>query len=132
MSIFRTTGERKRAVKKLLEGTCEWCDRQYAASCLELHRILPEPGRRPPESPDPQKRFLLLCHQCHRDVHHIPLPRHLQKDLVRKRPPEIKKALRILFDYTPKPYEPPDTADPAEIYEECFSLRSLDLFRAGG
>jgi len=132
MTIFRTTGRRERAVKKLLEGRCEWCDEKFAAPRLELHRILPEPGQRTPESPDPQKRFLLLCRQCHRDVHQIPLPRHLQKDLVRNRPPEIKKALRIVFDYTPKPYEPPDNADFAEIYEECFSLRSLDLFRAGG
>lgn len=132
MSIFRTSGKRERAVKTLLERRCEWCDEQFAASRLELHRILPEPGHRIPESPDPQKRFLLLCQECHRDVHNIPLPRHLQKDLVRKRPQEIRKALRILFEYTPKPYEPPDTADFAEIYEECFSLRSLDLFRAGG
>lgn len=132
MSIFRTTGKRERAVKTLLEGTCEWCDEQVAFSLLELHRILPDPGDRTPESPDPQKKFLLLCHQCHRDLHDIPLSRNLQKDLVKKRPAEIRKALRILFDYTPKPYEPPDTADFAEIYEECFSLRSLDLFRAGG
>ncbi|NYT07664.1 MAG: hypothetical protein GKC05_05350 [Methanomicrobiales archaeon] len=132
MTLFRTTGKRERAVKTLLGGTCEWCDRQVAFPDLVLHRIVPVPGRIPPESPDPQKRFLLLCRSCHQDIHRIPLPNHLQRDLVRRRSPEIRKALRILFDYIPEPYQPPDTADPAEIYEECFSLRSLDLFRAGG
>jgi hypothetical protein len=44
----------------------------------------------------------------------------------------VRKALRVLLDYTPEPYLPPQNFDMAEIYEECFSLRSLDLFRAGG
>ncbi len=132
MSLFRTTAAREQAVKVLLGGRCEWCDGQLPFPDLVLHRILPVPGRNPPESPDPQKRFLLLCRSCHRDIHRIPLPHHLQKDLVRNRRKELRKALRNLFGYTPEPYHPPDNADLAEIYEECFSLRSLDLFRAGG
>jgi hypothetical protein len=44
----------------------------------------------------------------------------------------VRKALQTLLDYTPEPYQPPENFNMAEIYEECFSLRSLDLFRAGG
>ncbi len=85
-----------------------------------------------PVSPDPQKRFLLLCRRFHADLHRVPLPVYLQKDLVRQRSRNVRKALRALLDYTPESYLPPQNFNMAEIYEECFSLRSLDLFRAGG
>jgi hypothetical protein len=51
---------------------------------------------------------------------------------VRARPRALRNALRVTLGYTPPPYDPPGDFDLAEIYEECFSLRSLDLFRAGG
>ncbi len=130
MSIFRTTRKMKKAIAGLLGRRCEWCDGSFQLSHLVLHLIIPEQGM--PESPDPQKRFLLLCRCCHTDLHGIPLPLHLQKDLVRQRSLNVRKALRTLLDYTPEPYQPPGNFDMAEIYEECFSLRSLDLFRAGG
>lgn len=130
MSIFRMTRKMKKAIVTLLEGRCEWCDGSFPVSDLVLHLIIPEQGT--PVSPDPQKRFLLLCNGCHKDLHHIPLPVHLQKDLVRQRSRTVRKGLHTLLDYAPGPYQPPDNFDLAEIYEECFSLRSLDLFRAGG
>lgn len=130
MSIFRTTRKKKKAIASLLEGRCEWCDGPFPLSHLVLHLIVPEQGM--PVSPDPQKRFLLLCRRCHADLHQVPLPVYLQKDLLRQRSRNVRKALRVLLDYTPEPYLPPQNFDMAEIYEECFSLRSLDLFRAGG
>ncbi len=130
MSIFRTTRKRKEAIAILLERRCEWCDGSAPLSHLVLHLIVPEQGM--PVSPDPQKRFLLLCRPCHADLHSVSLPVYLQKDLVRRRSRKVRKALRTILDYTPEPYRPPENFDMAEIYEECFSLRSLDLFRAGG
>ncbi len=132
MSLFHTTYSREQGVKTLLGGRCEWCEREFPFPDLVLHRILPVAGRTSPESPDPQKRFLLLCRSCHQDLHGIPLPHYLQKDLMRGRSPELRKALQGLFDYKPEPYQPPESGDIAEIYEECFSIRSLDLFRVSG
>jgi hypothetical protein len=130
MSIFRVTRKTKRGIAIILDGRCEWCDELSPLSHLVLHEIVPEQGMS--VSPDPQKRFLLLCRQCHTDLHTIPLPHHLQKDLVRRRSRNVRKALRTFLNYIPEPYHPPENFDMAEIYEECFSLRSLDLFRAGG
>ncbi len=134
MSIFRVSKEKQRELKVLFSGRCEWCDRVYPPQVLVLHLIVPETaeGRAAPPSPDPQKRFLLLCPGCHQDLHQIPLPLHLQKDLVRARSRSLRRSIREIFGYIPEPYQPPGDFDLAEIYEECFSLRSLDLFRAGG
>lgn len=130
MSVFRATRKIKKAIVCFLEGRCEWCEGSFPLSHLVLHLIVLDKGI--PVSPDPQKRFLLLCRRCHVDLHNVPLPVHLQKDLVRQRSRSVRKALQTLLDYTPEPYQPPENFNMAEIYEECFSLRSLDLFRAGG
>ena len=130
MSTFKVTRKTKQEIAIVLDGRCEWCDESFPLSHFVLHLINPEKGM--PVSPDPQKSFLLLCRQCHADLHTIPLPHHLQKDLVKRRSRDVRKALQTLFNYIPKPYHPPDNFDMVEIYEECFSLRSLDLFRAGG
>jgi len=134
MTTFLTSREKKAKIIALFSGRCEWCDRRYPVRALVLHDIVPDtPGEMSMHpSPDPQKHFLHLCPTCHRDLHHIPLPWNLQKDLVRARPMALRKALREVLGYVPPPYEAPGDFDPAEIYEECFSLRSLDLFRAGG
>jgi len=134
MSIFPASKEETDELKDLFQGICEWCDREYPSSSLVLHFIVRDDGNEQagPQSPDPQKQFLLLCSACHTDLHKIPLPYHLQKDLMRARPQALRKAIREIFGYKLAPYEPPGDFDLAEIYEECFSLRSLDLFRAGG
>lgn len=134
MSIFFATRAQEEAVKILFSGRCEWCDRRHPFPDLVLHRLLPNPGEKElyAESRDPQKQFLLLCTECHADLHRIPLPLTLQKDFRRLRPVTLQKAIREVFAYVPPPYQPPGEFDLAEIYEECFSLRSLDLFRAGG
>jgi hypothetical protein len=130
MSIFKATRKTKKGIIIILDGRCEWCDEIFPLYNLILHAIVPKKGM--PVSPDPQKRFLLLCRQCHKDLHSLSLPYHLQKDLLKRRNYDMRNALRTFLNYKPKPYYPPDNFDMFEIYEECFSLRSLDLFRAGG
>jgi hypothetical protein len=134
MTIFPAPREKREEILALFAGQCEWCDRRFPARALVLHELVPDSTGEilVPPSPDPQKHFLHLCRGCHRDLHRIPLPWHLQKDLVKARPIALRKALRLVLGYVPPPYEAPGEFDLAEIYEECFSLRSLDLFRAGG
>jgi hypothetical protein len=134
MTFFHISRKKAAGVKSLFSGRCEWCDRKFPFDTLILHLMVPDEttSSPAPSSPDPEKRFLLLCLKCHDDLHHIPLPYHLQKDLMRARPPKLRKAIREILGYVPAPYQPPGDFDLAEIYEECFSLRSLDLFRAGG
>jgi hypothetical protein len=134
MTIFHISKEKTSELEALFSGRCEWCDREYPPHSLVLHYIVPDKtvSGTIPLSPDPQKRFLLLCSGCHQELHEIPLPYHLQKDLVRARPQELRKAIREVLGYIPAPYQPPGDFDLAEIYEDCFSLRSLNLFRAGG
>jgi hypothetical protein len=134
MSRFPLSPEIEIALKIVLSGTCEWCGRVFSFDQLEVHLLLPErdDASESAESPDPQKRFLLLCRECHQDLHRTRLPLRIQKDLVRARSMELKRAIRKVLGYTPEPYQPPGDFDLAEIYEECFSLRALDLYRAGG
>jgi hypothetical protein len=134
MSIFQTSNKKTGQLIVLFSGKCEWCARQYPPDSLVLHLVVPDGTMigTPSPSPDPEKRFLLLCSDCHQDLHQIPLPYHLQKDLMRARPRALRRAIREILGYNPPPYEPPSDFDMVEIYEECFSLRSLDLFRVGG
>ncbi|HUU76228.1 MAG TPA: hypothetical protein VMW63_09085 [Methanoregulaceae archaeon] len=118
-------------IKLAVQFRCEWCEETKSPAILDLHLLVDDTGSYLP-TPDPQKKILVLCPDCHRDIHEIPLPLQMQKDLVRKRSFARKKRIRAILDYTPPPYAPPDNQNYAEIYEECFSLRSLDMFRAGG
>jgi hypothetical protein len=134
MTIFPVSREKREEIQALFAGRCEWCDGRFPASALVLHELVPDSSRgmAVSPSPDPQKHFLHLCRDCHRDLHRKPLPWHLQRDLVRARPMALRKSLREVLGYVAPPYEAPGDFDLPEIYEECFSLRSLDLFRAGG
>ena len=122
--------DQEQRIKRAFSCCCEWCGKSTQESGLELH-LLPE---RPSGqlTPDIQKRLLLLCIPCHRDLHALSLPYPLQIHLVRFRPGFLRHEIRKILEYTPEPYTAPGEFDIPQIYEDCFSLRSLDLFRAGG
>jgi len=124
-----TSGQRKLLIEAV-SRCCEWCGIEAGPDTLEIHLLPTRPSG--PPTPHPQKRVLVLCRECHSDLHRLSLPYQFQMDLVRVRKAPVKRAMRAVFGYTRPQYEPPLHEDIEAMYEECFSLRSLDLFRAGG
>jgi hypothetical protein len=119
------------ALTMAVGGVCEWCRERYPLSHYEIHRIYHE-GECPDNViSDPQKGILVLCPICHRLIHEDGVPAREQKEVVVNRPGPVRKQLRKILGYTPRPYTPPET-DLERCYEDCFRIDSLDLYRAGG
>lgn len=129
-SISMVTLDQEERIKRAFSCRCEWCGKSYPGSRLELHLLPERPSGQ--ATPDPEKRLLLLCIPCHRDLHALSLSYPFQIQLVRFRPKSLRREIREILEYIPAPYVAPGEFDIPQIYEDCFSLRSLDLFRAGG
>jgi len=120
---------KERRVKCSVGCRCELCGEAYPSDLLELH-LLPGDGRQIKHGPDLQREILVLCPRCHGDLHEFRLPRVDQKGLVRSRPAGVRKEIRAILGYNPKPYTPPD-ADLAAVYEEIRQFSSLFVNGAG-
>jgi hypothetical protein len=119
------------ALTMAVGGACEWCRERYPLSHFEIHRIYQEEECPGSVIVDPQKGILVLCLVCHRLIHEDQVPAGKQKEVVTNRPGTVRKHLRMILGYTPRPYTPPET-DLEQCYEACFRIDSLDLYRAGG
>jgi hypothetical protein len=113
-----------RRVKLAAGARCEICEGEFPLSLLEIHLIPREGGKRTRDGPDLQREILILCAACHREIHTYRIPRAAQKILVRFRPPGVRREMRRILGYTPKPYTPPDV-DLAAVYEEAHQLSGL-------
>jgi hypothetical protein len=110
---------------KLAAGSrCEICDGEFRLSILEIHLVPREGGRSASAGPDLQREILILCPACHREIHAFRIPRADQKILVRSRPSGVRREMRRVLGYKPKPYSPPEV-DLAVVYEEAHQLSSL-------
>jgi hypothetical protein len=107
------------------ESTCELCGEYIPASLLERYRIPGSPTIQ--ESDNPQRGLLVLCHSCHLHAHNVPLPRVRQQELARKREFNIRKEMRKIPGYRPKPYIPPDETDWERLYNSVSDLGSIVL-----
>lgn len=114
---------KERRVKRSVGCRCELCGEAFPADLLEIH-LLPGDGRRVKPGPDLQREILVLCPRCHREIHEFRVPRADQKTIVRSRPAGIRREIRAILGYNPKPYTPPDV-DLAAVYEEAHQLSSL-------
>jgi hypothetical protein len=114
---------KERRVKHSVGCRCELCGEEYPSDLLEIH-LLPQDGRRVRPAPDLQREILVLCPRCHREIHDCGVPRADQKTLVRSRPAGVRKDIRAILGYNPKPYTPPES-DLAAIYEQAHQLSSL-------
>jgi hypothetical protein len=114
---------KERRVKRAAGLRCELCGGTYPSDLLEIH-LLPGNGRRVNPGPDLQREILVLCHRCHREIHESRVSRADQKTLVRSRTAGVRKEIRAILGYHPKPYTPPE-ADLAAVYEEAHQLSSL-------
>jgi len=110
-------GERR--IKRSAGLRCELCCGVYRADLLEIH-LLPSATGCMATGPDLQREILVLCPRCHRDIHAFGLARADQKTLVRSRPAAVRREMRMILGYIPKPYIPPDV-DLAALYEEARS-----------
>jgi len=114
---------KERKVKRSVGCRCELCGEAYPSDVLEIH-LLPGDGKRVKPGPDLQREILVLCPGCHRGIHEFRVPRADQKTLVRSRPASVRKEIRTILGYNPRPYTPPDV-DLAAVYEEAHQLSSL-------
>ena len=110
---------------KLAAGSrCEICTGEFPLSILEIHLIPGKGEREASTGPDLQREILILCPACHREIHAFHIPRADQKILVRSRPSGVRREIRRVLGYQPKPYTPPDV-DLAAVYDEAHQLSSL-------
>jgi hypothetical protein len=124
------TGLQEKALKNAVEGTCELCSAYCAFPLLEIHRISRRLYREMIH--DPSTRILVVCHDCHHHIHHLPLRVKDQRKIVSRRSFFTRRDLRRALGYRPKPYKPPDSTDEVEIYDEYFFHFPPGSFRLSG
>ena len=124
-SIINPRQEEK--VKIAVENTCELCHEYHPSSVLEIHlisrRCYKEMRR------DPSTRILIVCPPCHIHIHHLPLPVGRQRTIVQGRSFFIRRDLRQVLGYIPKPYQAPDDINLYVIYEEYMGRSSPGSYR---
>lgn len=112
-------------LKQATDQRCECCGIRISSRLLELHCI---PGMGDREG-DPVSGILILCPVCHASMHTRSVPEREQRLLVETRPAEIEQRIRRVFRQ--KPYAPPDSADPEELFASALSSSGMDLFLNG-
>jgi hypothetical protein len=111
-----------RKIKMALGNRCELCGRERPLESIEIHAIQ---GDRlvARDILDLEREILVLCAPCHRDVHEASLTVAEQKEILRYRPGHLRKEIRRILTYTPRPYVPPDS-NISEIYEEAIRVNT--------
>lgn len=117
--------QRAGMLKKATDQRCECCGDRISSRLLELHC---SPGMGDPEQ-DPVSGLLILCPACHASMHDRAVPEREQRLLVEARPSETEQRIRKVFG--PKPYLPPDSSDPEELFASALSSPGMDLFLNG-
>jgi len=136
VSVMQETGNlgvtplQEQKLKIALENTCELCREYFPSPFLELHRISRRNYRE--MSRDASTRFLGVCTDCHAHIHALPVPVARQRQIVRNRSFFVRKDLRKILGYVPKPYIPPQSVDPSQAYEEYFGRCPQGSYRMGG
>ena len=102
----------------------------FAFQFLEIHRISRRLYREMVR--DPSTRILVVCHHCHQHIHRLPMRVKDQRAVVSRRSFFVRKDIRTVLGYTPKPYSPPGNMDVAQMYDEYFYHFPPGSFRLGG
>ena len=117
-------------LKIAVEQTCELCHDYHPLSSLEIHlisrRLSKEMAR------DPSARILVVCPSCHKHIHRCPVPVGKQRAIVKARLFFIRRDLRRILGYVPKPYQAPDDINIALIYDEYMGRYSWGSYRLSG
>ena len=107
-------------IKIAVESTCELCREYRSAPLLEIHLISWE--KYPEMVRDTSTRILVVCPPCHRHIHRLPVTIEKQRVLVRKRAFEIRRELRKILGYKPRPVTPQEDVGVAQIYEKYLNM----------
>ena len=124
------TPAQEKRLKTAVEGNCEICSEYYALQFLEIHRISRRRYREMIR--DPSTRILVVCRLCHDHIHRLPMKVRDQRAVAAGRSFFIRRDLRRILGYRPKPYSPPENLDVSQIYEEYFNFVPPGSFRLGG
>lgn len=120
----------EKKLKIAVEQTCELCHEYRPMTSLEIHIIS---RRRYKEMVrDPSARILIVCQSCHDHIHQLPVPVGKQRALVKARSFFIRRDLRRILGYEPKPYVAPNDINIALIYEEYMGRYSWGSYRLSG
>ncbi|RPI37540.1 MAG: hypothetical protein EHM53_10485 [Methanoregulaceae archaeon] len=128
--FYGLTLEQEKQLKLAVEGTCELCSEYIALQFLEIHRISRRLYREMVR--DPSTRILVVCQICHHHIHRLPVRVRDQRAIVSRRSFFIRRDIRRVLRYTPKPYSPPDDGDLSLMYEDYFYHFPPGSFRLGG
>lgn len=114
-------------IKNAVENSCELCHEYHPSALLEIHLI----SRRFYKEmiQDPSTRILIVCQPCHTHIHRLPLPIGRQRVIVKGRSFFIRRDLRRVMGYRPKPYQAPDDINLYVIYEEYMGRASPGSYR---
>ena len=124
------TPAQERCLKIAVEGTCELCSEYFALPFLEIHRISRRQFREMIR--DPSTRILVVCHLCHDHIHRLPVPVRQQREIVSCRSFFIRRDIRRVLGYRPRPYTPPEEIDVSQIFDEYFTRAPPGPFRLSG
>ena len=108
----------EKKIKIIADSTCEVCGVFTPSEDLEIHLISHRMTNE--EKRDPSLRVLVTCRSCHSRIHTIPVPTRSQRIISRGRDFFVRRDIRKLLGYIPKPWTPPETIDLAQIYEDGF------------
>jgi len=112
------------------ENTCELCREYYPSLFLQIHIISRHQTKEMKH--DPSTRILIVCQTCHSHIHKLPVSIGKQRALVKHRSFYIRKDMRRILGYVPKPYKAPDDINLYVIYEEYFGRGSSGSYRLSG
>ena len=121
--------EQEEGLKLAAEETCELCHGYFAPAFLTIHRISRRTYREMRR--DPAARVLVLCHDCHRHVHALPLLMKEQRKIVARRSFYTRQEMRRVLGYRPPAYRAPEV-DVAQVYAEYFNYAPPGSYRLGG
>lgn len=110
-------------LKMATDQRCECCGDRIAPGLLQIHCI---PGM---IDGNPVSSILILCPVCHTSMHTLSVPGRDQRLLVRSRRAETERRIRRVF--REKPYHPPPSPDPEELFASALSAGGMDLFLNG-
>jgi hypothetical protein len=122
------TQERK--LKLAVEGTCELCSGYFPLHDLTIHRISRRQYREMVQ--DPSTRILVVCNLCHEHIHRLPVPVLRQRSIVSGRSFFVRRDIRRVLGYRPKPYTPPENPGISMMDDEYFYHFPPGSFRLGG
>ncbi|NLD56557.1 MAG: hypothetical protein GX651_00285 [Methanomicrobiales archaeon] len=124
------TYQQEKGLRLAVEGVCELCSGYFALEFLEVHQISRRVYREMQR--DPTTRILIVCRECHRHIHRLPVRVRDQRAIVSRRSFLVRKDLRNAIGYRSKTYVPPEGDDPARMYDEFFDHFPPDSFRHEG